>query len=73
MGGWARVAAERSPAVPGDLVIYLSHRLSLWLRANPHLRLRCVVPVTKDGTMVELYAWYEQHVFPDKSPLAGGQ
>jgi hypothetical protein len=29
-----------------------------------------VVPITKDGSTVELHAWYEQHVFPDISPLA---
>jgi hypothetical protein len=32
-----------------------------------------VVPISKDGNMVELHAWYEQHLFRDISPLAQPQ
>jgi hypothetical protein len=70
MGGWVRVIAGESPDSPDDLGFYLSHRLAAWFRENPHLRLLCVVPVNKGGTTVELHAWYEQHLFPDTSPLA---
>lgn len=70
MGGWVQVKADGSPAGPDELAVYLSHRLSEWLRDNAHLRLLCVVPVSRDGKTVELHAWYEQHLFPDKSPLA---
>jgi hypothetical protein len=33
----------------------------------------CVVPITRDGNTVESHGWYEQYVFPDKSPLAQSQ
>lgn len=72
MGGWVRVISDESPAVPEELAFFLSHRLSEWLRANAHLRLLCVAPVNRDGTTVELHAWYEQHLFPDASHLARG-
>jgi hypothetical protein len=26
--------------------------------------MRCVVPIQKDGTTVELHAWFECHLFP---------
>lgn len=70
MGGWVRVVPGTSGAPPDDLAFYLSHRLSDWFREHAHLRLLCVVPVNRDGTTVELHAWYEQHLFPDASPLA---
>jgi len=73
LGGWVRVQAGGEPATSDELAAYLSHRLSVWRRENPHLRLISVVPVNRDGTTVELHAWYEQTVFPDMSSLASGQ
>jgi hypothetical protein len=73
MGGWVRVTASQSGAHVEELAFYLAHRLSGWLRENAHLRLVCVVPISKDGKTVELHAWYEQHLFPDRSPLARNQ
>jgi hypothetical protein len=73
MGGWVRVIAGGTAPQDGNLPFYLAHRLSHWLRENAHLRLLCVVPISKDGDTVELHAWYEQHVFRDISPLAQQQ
>lgn len=70
MGGWTRTIAAYSGPTPADLAVYLSHHLTGWFRANPHLRIRCVVPINRDGDTVELHAWYDQVHFPDKSPLA---
>jgi hypothetical protein len=47
--------------------------LTACFRANPHLRIRCVVPINRDGDTVELHAWYDQVHFGDKSPLAPPQ
>jgi hypothetical protein len=57
-------------AVPDDLGFKLSHALTAWVRANTHLRIRCVVPIQRDGCTVELHAWYDQVQFRDSSPLA---
>jgi hypothetical protein len=73
MGGWVRVFASQSGQHVEDLAFYLAHRLSLWFRENPHQRLICVVPISKGGNTVELHGWYEQHIFPDTSPLARPQ
>lgn len=70
MGGWVRVLAGPTGGPVDDLAFYLAHRLAEWFRDNPHLRLTCVVPVTKGGDTVELHGWYQQHLFPDRSPLA---
>jgi hypothetical protein len=67
MGGWVRVCAGRVN-LPDDLAMYLSQTLSEWFRQRPQLRMRCVVPVNRDGNTVELHAWYDAHVFP---PLLG--
>ena len=56
-----------------DLPFYLAHRLSVWFREEPHLRLICVVPINDDGGTAELHGWYEQYLFPDSSPLAHPQ
>jgi hypothetical protein len=67
MGGWVRIVPGRQN-LPDDLAVYLSRALSDWFRQRPHLRMRCVVPVQRDGDTVELHAWYEAHLFP---PLQG--
>jgi hypothetical protein len=73
MGGWVRIVAGRQN-LPDDLPVYLSQALSDWFRQRPHLRMRCVVPVQKDGNTVELHAWYEAHVFPAaQGPRPEGQ
>ena len=70
MGGWVRVIAGQTASQVDELGYYLAHRLSMWFREHPHLRLLSVVPITKDGNTVELHGWYDQHRFPDISPLA---
>jgi hypothetical protein len=67
MGGWVRIIPGKSADMLPDLPGFLAHRLSEWLREHPHLRLLCVVPISRDGATVELQAWSEQHSFPDKS------
>ena len=70
MGGWVRVIAGSTAAsATNEVPLYLSHRLSVWRLQNPHRRLISVVPIMKDGTTVELHAWYEQHVVPDVGQL----
>ena len=64
MGGWVRVFTDQQATVPGDLAVYLSQTLSDWFRQRPELRMRCVVPIQRDGDTVELHAWYDAHLFP---------
>jgi hypothetical protein len=63
MGGWVRVQAGAHD-LPGDIAVYLSQALTDWFRHRPHLRMRCVVPIHREGTTVELHAWYDAHLFP---------
>ena len=68
LGGWVRVHAEPTAVVPDNLAFFLSRVLADWFRQRPHLRMRTVVPVCRDGTTVELHAWYDLHVFPAPPP-----
>jgi hypothetical protein len=63
MGGWVRVSPGKQE-LPEDLAVYLSQALTEWFRQRPHLRMRCVLPITRDGKTVELHAWYDAHLFP---------
>src|SRR5262245_15326715 len=65
MGGWVRVFTDPITAVPADLPVFLCHALTEWFRQRPHLRMRTVVPITRDGTTMELHSWYGLGVFPD--------
>ncbi len=67
MGGWVRVYPDEAAEAPAHLAMFLSHALTEWFRQRPHLHLRCVAPIAKNGSTVELHAWYDQHVFPDLS------
>ena len=64
MGGWVRVFTDHRGPLPEDFPVFLSQALSEWFRLRPNLRMRCVVPVVRDGDTVELHAWYEAHLFP---------
>ena len=64
------------PGVPGPGRTDRRGRQVLLPRADrldaqaPHLRIRFVVPITRDGDTAELHAWYDQVLFPDTSPMA---
>ena len=63
MGGWVKISAGRQD-LPDDLPRFLSQALADWFRQRPRLRMRCIVPIQRDGDTVELHAWYEAHIFP---------
>jgi len=71
MGGWVRIVAGRTGDLPDDLPVYLSHALTNWFRQRPQLRMRCVLPINKDGDTVELHAWYDLQIFPDLAAQQG--
>ena len=68
MGGWVRVYLL-SGEPTGELAQYLSRTLAEWLRKNPHLRVRFIVPITSNGDTTELHAWYDRTLFPDVSQI----
>lgn len=69
MGGWVRVYLGRGEPT-GEVAPYLSHSLTEWIRKNPQIRVRIIVPINRDGDTVELHAWYDQVIFPDASMMA---
>jgi len=67
MGGWARVYLARGePAC--ELAKPLSGSLTEWMRANPHLLVKHIVPISRDGDTAELHAWYEKVPDPKGAP-----
>ena len=65
MGGWVRVfPAKAEDGLRPDISVYLSHTLAEWFRQKPHLHMKCIVPIDRDGTTVELHGWYEVHLVP---------
>ena len=69
-GGWVRVFSDLSGALPDHFALALSQMLADWFRHRPQLRLRCIVPVCKEGNTIELHAWYDVHVMPPPPPPA---
>jgi hypothetical protein len=65
MGGWIRFRATGQD-IPRDLPVYLEQSVAEWFRKRPEHRMRCVVPIQREGDTVELHVWYETHVFPLK-------
>lgn len=72
MGGWVRVFLE-SGHPPGDFPVFLSQTLTEWFRQRAHLHLKCVAPISREGTTVELHAWYEVHVLPPTAAAPKGK
>jgi hypothetical protein len=70
MGGWVRVFTDKPEPLPDAFPLYLSVALADFFRHRPQLRLRTIVPITKDGTTVELHAWFDLHVMPSPTQVA---
>lgn len=64
MGGWVRLHTDKHNYGHPELHVILSAALTDWFRARPQFRLRCVVPIQRDGTTVEFHAWFDAHIFP---------
>lgn len=58
MGGWVRVYLGRGEPT-GEVAPYLSHSLTEWLRKNPQIKVRIIVPISRDGDTAELHVWYD--------------
>jgi hypothetical protein len=69
VGGWLRFFTDADSTDHPDLAFYLSYAVTQWFRANPHYRLRFILPINKSGNTVEMHAWYEQHLFADRSGI----
>lgn len=71
MGGWVRFWPT-SPKFYDDpgLPVFLSQTVANFFRHRPDLRLRFAMPMDRNGTTVEIHAWYDVHVL---SPFAGPQ
>lgn len=71
MGGWVRVFL-RAGSPTRDPGVYPSQTLTDRFRVRPAFRLKCVVPIARDGDTVELHARYEAHLFnaTDQAPQA---
>ena len=54
-GGWVRVRLSRQYDLPEDIHAVMSSCLAKWFKDRPHLRLRFVVPIQRDGTTVEMH------------------
>jgi hypothetical protein len=63
-GGWVRIFTDHNGPLPPDFGFGMSGILNEWFRQRPHLRMRCVVPINRDGDTVELHAWYDVVLFP---------
>src|SRR5947209_6573787 len=73
IGGWVRVIAGGTAPQDGNLPFYLAHRLSHWLWENAHLRLLCVVPISKGGNTVELQGFTSGRPGPGFTSLSSGE
>jgi hypothetical protein len=73
MGGWVRIHPDKTAHLPSDFAVFLSSALSDWFRHRPQLRMRNVVPISRDGNTVELRAWFDCHVFPSTALAPHGE
>jgi hypothetical protein len=58
-GSWVQVRLSRHDDLRDDIHAAMSDSLAQWFTGRPQLRLRFVVPIQRDGTTVELHAWYD--------------
>lgn len=70
--GWVLFLASPSDPPPAnDLPFALSQGLEQWLRSQPDVRVRCTLPITKDGNTIGIHIWYDTHD-SGRTPSAGG-
>ena len=66
--GWVRIFLARGEPT-GESAKFLSESLNQWMKNNPQLRVRMIVPITSNGDTAELHAWYDR--LSDSRPDAG--
>ena len=65
--GWVRIYTDAEFHPHPLLPLYLAGTLTQWFHDRPQFRVRCVVPMDREGNTVELHAWFDLHVFPTPS------
>jgi hypothetical protein len=60
LGTYVRVISGPGAAQAEDLPGVLAQALTDFFAKNPEKHLRFIVPINRDGTTVELQAWYEE-------------
>lgn len=64
MRGWFEIRVSRDYDLPDDVHVGMSEIMNQWFCDRPHLRMRCVVPIQKDGSTVAFHVWYDAVLFP---------
>ena len=60
MGTYVRVISGPGAEHAEDLPGILARAMTEFFQKNPDKRLRFVVPINRDGSTVELQAWYDE-------------
>ena len=56
MGGWLRVFPTKAEDLfREDLGVYLSQSLTEWFRQRPNFRMKCAMPIVREGATVEMH------------------
>lgn len=66
-GGWITVYPTSAVAADdygGDLALVLAKSFNRWFEQHPHLRVRFALPISRNGSTFEIYAWYEKVPVP---------
>jgi len=45
---------------PAAIALILNNALNDWLKKHPSIRVRSILPITKDGQTTAIHLWYDQ-------------
>lgn len=57
--GWVCFMAAEPPPKPDDLPLYLSQTVTAWLKQNPMLTVRAVLPIVSGGNTIAIHVWFD--------------
>jgi hypothetical protein len=58
--GYILIVPQDQAHLPADIALVMNMALNDWLKKNPNIRVRAVLPITRDGQTTAIHLRYDQ-------------
>jgi hypothetical protein len=57
--GYVLICPRNSATPPANIALIVNAALTDWLKKTPNIRVRTVLPITRDGQTTAVHLWYD--------------
>jgi hypothetical protein len=58
--GYALIFPDKIEPLAAGVPVFLSRTLEAWVRDNPQKKIRCALPIIKDGQTIAIHLWFDE-------------